>query len=106
MKELGCFAITEDFKSIHRPINVLPHDRATINTRLLLYTRANAKESHQLIAGEKETFDESNFNSKNPVIFIVHGFMDSELFGPWMVVSTLELIFHKIKYLLEWCVVK
>lgn len=106
MKELGCFAITEDFKSIHRPINVLPHDRATINTRCLLYTRANAKESHQLIASEKETFDESNFNSKNPVIFIVHGFMDSELFGPWMVVSIFELLFHKITYLLEWCVVK
>lgn len=88
MKELGCFAITDDFKSLlHRPINVLPHDRATINAKCLLYTRSNAKESHQLISSDKESFLESHIDPKNPTKFIVHGFMDSELYGPWMVVS-------------------
>ncbi|KFM59547.1 Pancreatic triacylglycerol lipase, partial [Stegodyphus mimosarum] len=86
MKELGCFSITDDFKSLlHRPINVLPHDRATINTRCLLYTRRNPKEAHQLIASEPETITGSPLDPKNPIKFIVHGFMDSELYGPWMV---------------------
>ncbi|XP_054708873.1 pancreatic lipase-related protein 2-like [Uloborus diversus] len=86
MKELGCFSITDDFKSIlHRPINVLPHDRVTINARCLLYTRKNAKEAHHLIAGDKDSILESDLDPENPVIFIVHGFMDSELYGPWMV---------------------
>ncbi|GFU39331.1 pancreatic triacylglycerol lipase [Nephila pilipes] len=95
MKELGCFAITDDFKSlIHRPINVLPHDRATINTKCLLYTRNNAKESHQLIVSDPTTFTESNFNKDNPTKFIVHGFMDSELYGPWMLDMKDEFLMH------------
>ncbi|GBM18041.1 Pancreatic triacylglycerol lipase [Araneus ventricosus] len=86
MKELGCFAITEDFISwIHRPINVLPHDRATINTKCLLYTRKFPKESHQLIPSDPSTIKESKYNPKNPTKFIIHGFMDSELYGDWMV---------------------
>ncbi|KAG8202079.1 hypothetical protein JTE90_010442 [Oedothorax gibbosus] len=95
MKELGCFAITDDFKSlIHRPINKLPHDRATINTKLLLYTRQNAKESHRLVASDKSSIDESNFNPENPTKFIVHGFMDSDLYGPWMVQMKDEFLMH------------
>ncbi|PRD35114.1 UNVERIFIED_CONTAM: Pnlip [Trichonephila clavipes] len=95
MKELGCFSITEDFKSlIHRPINPLPHDRATINTKCLLYTRKNAKESHQLIVSDPTTFTESNFNKENPTKFIVHGFMDSELYGPWMLEMKDEFLMH------------
>ncbi|XP_042897481.1 pancreatic lipase-related protein 2 [Parasteatoda tepidariorum] len=95
MKELGCFAITDDFKSLlHRPVNVLPHDRATINARSLLYTRKNAKESHVLVASDKESFTESNLNKDNPTKFIVHGFMDSELYGPWMLAMKDEFLMH------------
>ncbi|CAL1267691.1 unnamed protein product [Larinioides sclopetarius] len=95
MKELGCFAITDDFKSlIHRPINVLPHDRATINTKCLLYTRKNAKESHRLFASDPTSFEESHYNPANPTKFIVHGFMDSELYGAWMVDMKDEFLMH------------
>lgn len=88
MKDLGCFAITDDFKSVkNRPINVLPHDRATINTKCMLYTKRNLKESHQLVASDKRTFDQSKFDPKDPTIFIIHGFMDRDLYGPWMSVS-------------------
>ncbi|GFQ66500.1 pancreatic triacylglycerol lipase [Trichonephila clavata] len=95
MKELGCFSITEDFISfLHRPINVLPHDRATVNTKCLLYTRKNAKESHQLIVRDPTTFTESNFDVNSPTKFIVHGFMDSELYGPWMLDMKDEFLMH------------
>ncbi|GIY72375.1 pancreatic triacylglycerol lipase [Caerostris darwini] len=95
MKELGCFAITDDFKSLlHRPINVLPHDRSTINTKCLLYTRKNAKESHQLSVSDPTTFTESHYNPQNPTKFIVHGFMDSELYGPWMLEMKDEFLLH------------
>ncbi|XP_035216469.1 pancreatic triacylglycerol lipase-like isoform X2 [Stegodyphus dumicola] len=95
MKELGCFAITPDFKHIlHRPINVLPNDRVAINTRCLLYTRRNAKEPEQLLPNNKKSISESNFDAKNPTKFIVHGFMDSEIFGPWMARMKDEFLLH------------
>ncbi|KAG8202075.1 hypothetical protein JTE90_010438 [Oedothorax gibbosus] len=95
MKELGCFAITDDFKSVfHRPINVLPHDRATINTKLLLFTRKNPKEAHLLVASDKSSLSESHFNPEWGTKFIVHGFMDSELYGPWMVQMKDEFLMH------------
>ncbi|XP_054708915.1 pancreatic lipase-related protein 2-like [Uloborus diversus] len=93
MKELGCFSITDDFKSLlHRPINVLPHDRITINTRCLLYTKQNPKEAHHLIASDRESIEEAPLNPEHPVKFIVHGFMDSELYGPWMLAMKDEFL--------------
>ncbi|GFQ66492.1 pancreatic triacylglycerol lipase [Trichonephila clavata] len=95
MKELGCFKITSDFISVlHRPINVVPHDRVTINTRFLLYTRKHPKESDPLIATDPNTIKKSTLNPKNPTKFIVHGFMDSEIFGPWMVEMKDEFLMH------------
>ncbi|GFU39335.1 pancreatic triacylglycerol lipase [Nephila pilipes] len=95
MKELGCFSITTDFVSIlHRPINVLPNDRVTVNTRFLLYTRQHPKESDPLSSSDPNTIKKSTLNPKNPTKFIVHGFMDSEIFGPWMVKMKDEFLMH------------
>ncbi|GBM18059.1 Pancreatic triacylglycerol lipase [Araneus ventricosus] len=95
MKELGCFSITTDFISIlRRPINVLPHDRVTINTRFLLYTRQHPKESDLLVASDANSIKKSSLNPNNPTKFIIHGFMDSEIFGPWMVNMKDEFLMH------------
>ncbi|KAF8791254.1 Pancreatic triacylglycerol lipase like protein [Argiope bruennichi] len=68
--------------------------RVTINTRFLLYTRQHPKESDPLIASNADSIKKSSLNPKNPTKFIVHGFMDSEIFGPWMVKMKDEFLMH------------
>lgn len=95
MKGLDCFAITDDFKHIlYRPINVLPNDRTTINTKFLLYTKSSPKEPDMLKAHDPDSITKSHLDPEKPIIFIVHGFMDSELFGPWMVRMKDEFLMH------------
>ncbi|XP_035216470.1 pancreatic lipase-related protein 2-like [Stegodyphus dumicola] len=95
MKDLGCFSLTSDFISFqHRPISILPNDRSTINTRFLLFTKKNAKEEQLLVANNAQSINDSYLDPEKPVKFIVHGFMDSQLYGPWMVNLKDELLMY------------
>ncbi|GIX70599.1 pancreatic triacylglycerol lipase, partial [Caerostris extrusa] len=61
MRELGCFEITKDFfHPLYRPINFLPNDRSTINTKFLLYTKHQPKEPQIIHAIEPEEIRNSH----------------------------------------------
>ncbi|KAG8189510.1 hypothetical protein JTE90_008472 [Oedothorax gibbosus] len=85
MSVLGCFEITPDFVRVsHRPVNMLPQDRATIPTKFILFTKAHPKEHHDLSVDDLEEIEEAPINPNHRTMFLVHGFFDSRLYGKWM----------------------
>lgn len=81
MRDLGCFKITKEFfDPIRRPINVLPHDRALIDTRFTLYKRERPSEPHKVDANKPETMEHIDPSLETKII--IHGWIDKE-FGPW-----------------------
>lgn len=95
MKQLGCFEITRDFfDSLNRPINFLPHDRASIDTKFKLYTKLHPMEMHLLDVNDPEEIEESPIDPKHKTIFIVHGFIDNTYYGKWMENLKTNLLLH------------
>ncbi|XP_023228761.1 pancreatic triacylglycerol lipase-like [Centruroides sculpturatus] len=93
MKGLGCFEITSDFFNWkRRPINLLPQPREVINTLFKLYTNTHPREHFYLSVDQKEKFLSSPFNPEFPTKFIIHGYIDSELFGPWQTALKDEML--------------
>ncbi|XP_049511728.1 pancreatic triacylglycerol lipase-like [Dermacentor silvarum] len=92
MRGLGCFENDDIFYHvIHRPINVLPDDRERISTRFLLFTKRNPNEPELLSAdGMVGPVEDSFFNGSLKTKVIVHGFMDSQEVGKWMIVSVIS----------------
>ncbi|XP_072141083.1 pancreatic triacylglycerol lipase-like [Dermacentor andersoni] len=96
MRGLGCFENDDIFYHvIHRPINVLPDDRERISTRFLLFTKRNPNEPELLSAdGMVGPVEDSFFNGSLKTKVIVHGFMDSQEVGKWMVIMKDEFLKH------------
>lgn len=94
MKQTECFEITRDFFDFrNRPINFLPHDRATIDTKFNLYTKLHPVETYLLHYNDPEEIKSSPIDPSHRTIFIVHGFFDNTLYGKWMEVRFLILKF-------------
>ncbi|KAH7934395.1 hypothetical protein HPB49_025447 [Dermacentor silvarum] len=96
MRGLGCFENDDIFYHvIHRPINVLPDDRERISTRFLLFTKRNPNEPELLSAdGMVGPVEDSFFNGSLKTKVIVHGFMDSQEVGKWMIIMKDEFLKH------------
>jgi len=92
--DLGCFK-TETVRSFSRPIVLLPDEPDKIGTRFFLYTRQNQLKSdeHELSRKVVDSFSTSNFNSKVPTKFIIHGFTHSA-HEPWVQSMKDELLKH------------
>lgn len=85
MPDLGCFVVTKDFfHTFYRPVNFLPFDRETIDTRFFLYTKSSPKECHSIDVSEPDEIKSSPLNPSHRTVFIVHGFFDSRFYGKWM----------------------
>lgn len=77
--ELGCLNITRSwYHLIYRPFNVFPLPRSVINTKFILYTRANPNTSETLRAHD-ENLKKSSLDLKKKIKFIIHGFIDTPL---------------------------
>jgi pancreatic triacylglycerol lipase len=81
---IGTFTTKDFFDIVIRPIVLLPQSPEHINTRFLLHTRKNLKEHQILKVHDHDSIKNSLFNGKNPTKFIIHGFIDNQLFGDWM----------------------
>ncbi len=81
---IGTFTTKDFFDIVHRPIVLLPQSPEHINTRFLLHTRKNLNEHQILKVHDHDSIKNSLFNGKNPTKFIIHGFIDNQLFGDWM----------------------
>ena len=88
---LGCFNITDDFKSnlVYRPINLLPESPAGRNTYIIFYCRKNDHKNGQLLDKKWWSSDKiinklDNFDGNRETKFIIHGFLDSQETGKWM----------------------
>lgn len=84
----------EWYHLIHRPFNVFPLPRSVINTRFILYTEKNPVEGQILVAEDKESIKNTNFNPKWNTKFIIHGFIDTPL-SNWVSEMRDELIANK-----------
>ena len=83
--EIGCFGIGgKFFHPTHRPINLLPLSPELIQPKLLLHTRSNVENAFVLKYKDLDGIKASPFNPKVPTRFLVHGFLDNQLFGKWM----------------------
>lgn len=69
----------EWYHLIHRPFNVFPLPRNVINTKFILYTEENPNEGQPLIAEDKDSILNSNFQANRQIKFIIHGFIDTPL---------------------------
>ncbi|GBL97365.1 Pancreatic triacylglycerol lipase [Araneus ventricosus] len=95
MRDLGCFEITVDFfHSVYRPVNFLPHDRSTINTKFFLYSKEQPKEYDEIHPSDPEDIKDSHLNPDHRTVFIVHGFIDSRFYGKWMEEVKDNLLLH------------
>ncbi|XP_022250239.1 pancreatic lipase-related protein 2-like isoform X2 [Limulus polyphemus] len=93
--ELGCFETGGDFfHPIFRPLNVLPDDREVINVRFYLYTRKSPKDYEELSNSDESKVRKSNFDPTHKTKFIVHGWIDNQLFGYWMRDMKDEFLLH------------
>lgn len=78
--ELGCLNITRSwFHLINRPLNVFPLPRYVINTRFILYTRANPREGAIIRANEDNDVLSKAFDPQRKTKVIIHGFIDTIL---------------------------
>ncbi|XP_045158618.1 inactive pancreatic lipase-related protein 1-like [Mercenaria mercenaria] len=92
--DLGCFNNGIPFLDLlHRPLSVAPESPSKIQTRFLLYTRANPTMSQeQLIDPHSDTSIEgSNFDGTKPTKIIVHGFTHNA-HRNWILNMTKELL--------------
>ncbi|XP_015514393.1 pancreatic triacylglycerol lipase-like isoform X2 [Neodiprion virginianus] len=93
-EDLGCLNITRSwYHLLHRPFNVFPLPREVINTRFILYTKANPTEGQVLIASKDKSIKRSNFDPKRETKFIIHGFIDTPL-SNWVKEMRNELLKH------------
>jgi hypothetical protein len=83
--DIGTFTSNDFYDEKIRPIVLLPQSPEHINTKFLLFTRQNQSNSQELKVHNLDTIKKSNFDSKVPTKFIIHGFLDNQLFGHWMV---------------------
>ncbi|XP_077498382.1 pancreatic triacylglycerol lipase-like isoform X2 [Amblyomma americanum] len=85
-KELGCFSTNGPFfHEIYRPINFFPEEREHIDTRFLVYSRANPKRGDVLKwSSTPEEVAKTTFNSSWPTKMLVHGWLDTIFFASWM----------------------
>ncbi|CAG2182438.1 unnamed protein product, partial [Oppiella nova] len=81
---IGHFTTNDFYDPKYRPIVFLPQSPDHIKTKFLLHTRKNQRDAQVITQGDKQAIKNSNFNGKNPTKFIVHGFLDNQLFGDWM----------------------
>ncbi|XP_013422181.1 pancreatic lipase-related protein 2 [Lingula anatina] len=74
--ELGCFSTDSPFRSLQRPLTLLPETPEAIGTEFLLYTRDNQTPDleERLIAGDAKRLNSSHYVGSRPTKFIVHGF--------------------------------
>ncbi|XP_043197105.1 pancreatic triacylglycerol lipase-like isoform X1 [Amphibalanus amphitrite] len=73
----GCFAITNEWISLSRPISVLPQSPKTLNVKFCLFTPENPTECQRMYDHDIESIQSSSFMADAPVKFIVHGYLDS-----------------------------
>ncbi|KAK9878125.1 hypothetical protein WA026_021142 [Henosepilachna vigintioctopunctata] len=91
--ELGCLNITRSwFHLINRPLNIFPLPRFVINTRFILYTRANPNEG-AAIRPNSESLTDTIFQSEKKTKVIIHGFIDTIL-ANWVKDMKDELLKH------------
>ena len=77
-KSYGCFRISEPFRSIYRPINLIPEPPATIKVSFGLRTRANPSVAERLPYSETSKYLKSQyFNSDHKLKIIVHGYLEN-----------------------------
>ena len=81
---IGHFTTKDFWDPLYRPIVFLPQSPQKINTRFLLHTRKNLNSAQYLVVGDHQSMKSSFFDGKKPTKFIVHGFIDNQLFGEWM----------------------
>lgn len=93
--DVGCLNITREwYHLILRPFNVFPLPRNVINTRFILYTENNPTDGELIVADDKDSIKESNFNPEWKTKFIIHGFIDTPL-SNWVSEMRDELIARK-----------
>lgn len=89
----GCFRITEPFRIIYRPINLIPEPPAAIKVSFHLRTRANPSIAERLVYSEISEFLLSKyFRPTVPVKLIVHGYLESVM-EPW--IQVMDAIFQQ-----------
>ncbi|UXI18070.1 nose resistant to fluoxetine protein 6-like [Sarcoptes scabiei] len=74
----GCFKITEPFRTLYRPINLLPESPQAIKVLFYLRTRSNPS-TPELIpySNNSEFFISKYFHRKSDLKFIIHGYLES-----------------------------
>lgn len=74
----GCFRITEPFRTIYRPINLIPEHPNSIKIAFYLRTRSNPTVPERLVYNENSEFLVSKyFRSESDLKMIVHGYLES-----------------------------
>lgn len=63
---------------------MLPESPNKINPKFFLYTRKNPKEAQRLSWSVPADNKGTNLDPKHQTKFIIHGFLDNQLFGKWM----------------------
>ncbi|XP_054165873.1 pancreatic lipase-related protein 2-like [Oppia nitens] len=81
---IGHFTLKDFYDPIWRPLVLLPQSPEHINTKFLLHTRQNLKTAQVLKQGDLDAIKNSYFDGNKPTKFIIHGFLDNQLFGEWM----------------------
>lgn len=84
--QYGCFSINEPFVSVYRPINLFPLPPEMLNVIFFLKTRRNPDSYQKLIAWEKASFSQANFNSSLDLKIIIHGYLEHG-YQPWIKVE-------------------
>ena len=94
---LGCFNITDDFKSIiYRPINLLPESPERIDTKFIHFSRNNRKTGkvfdRKWFTSDKVSDKLGDFDGSKEAKFIIHGYLDNLDVGKWMLTLKDELL--------------
>ncbi|CAG2108845.1 unnamed protein product [Medioppia subpectinata] len=87
----GCFSIAEPFLSIYRPINLYPIPVDILKVEFLLKTRRNAEKFEKIIAKNDGSYDILDFNPKNDLKIIIHGYLEHG-FQSWIKDMSIELL--------------
>lgn len=86
----GCFRISEPFRSIYRPINLIPEPPTAIKVSFHLRTRANPSVAERLVYSESSAFLKSQyFHPDHQLKIIVHGYLENGD-ESWIKVSALK----------------